>query len=261
MHGMEPVPLDLPPEAPLHCAHCARELPATARFCNGCGRLVPQNVPAPYVDEGFMRRQRDLIAVFAVVVLYILGAYLMRGERSWQRSLGWDAGLFVIVLAASIYFRKVLLPALALGTFSVRRLIGYLAVQGVLTAFVLLTVCWVRDSVGESSSSWAVYVGAPWPTVVALLSMAVAPAVSEELAFRGILFGQLRTLTSATSTVLVTSFLFALVHFSFLSLFWLVPAGLYYGWVRYREGVIWYGVACHFAHNSMVVLGEARGWW
>lgn len=258
---MEPVPQDLLPDAPLRCARCDRELAATARFCNGCGHVVQQNVPAPYVDEGFMRRQRDLIAVFAVVLLYILGAYLMRGERSWQRSLGWDAGLFVIVLAASVYFRTVLLPALTLGSFSVRRLFGYLAAQGVLTAFVLLTVSWFRHSVGEASSSWAVYAGAPWPAFVALLSMAVAPAISEELAFRGILFGQLRTLTSATSTVLVTSFLFALVHFSFLSLFWLVPAGLYYGWVRDREGVIWYGVACHFAHNATVVLGEARGWW
>ncbi|HRH39571.1 MAG TPA: type II CAAX endopeptidase family protein [Flavobacteriales bacterium] len=208
-----------------------------------------------------MRRQRDFIAAFALVVLYILGSHFVDDEGGWRAALRWDVGLFIIVIVASIYFRKVLLPALSFTSFSLGRLLKYLGMQAVLTAFVLITVSWLAQALGRDASYWSIYEDAPWPMLVAVLSMALAPAISEELAFRGILFGQLRTLTGPVSSVLVTGFLFALVHFSFLTMFWLVPAGLFFGWMRNREGIIWYGVICHFAHNAAVVIGEANGWW
>lgn len=250
------------PELVLTCDHCGRTVQARSRFCNGCGKAIPRNAPKPFVDDAFLKRQRNFLIAFAVVLFYILGAHIGDGVERWTGALWWDAGLFALVVLSGLFFQDVLGPALRFDGFTWGKLGLYAALQVLLTFGVLVALAAIRSALDlEDASYMALYADSPAPLLLALLSVAVFPAVSEELAFRGVLFGQLATFTGAWSTVAVTGFLFAWVHFSFLSLFWLVPAGLFFGWMRLREGTIWYGVICHFMHNATVVLGDANGWW
>lgn len=222
---------------------------------------MPGALPAAAVSERFVRDQRDFMAAFGLVLVYILGSHFIDREGT-VGELSWDLGFFLLVALAAIYFRRVLRPALEWRTFKLKTLLRYLGMQVLFTAVVI----WSMNALDHAlhlrdPGLMQPYRDGPYPLAAALLSVAVAPAISEELAFRGILFGQLRLLTGATNCVLVTGFLFALVHFRFLGIIWLVPAGLFFGWMRHREGVIWYGVICHFLHNATVVIGDAQGWW
>lgn len=92
------------------------------------------------------------------------------------------------------------------------------------------------------------------PYMWAFFFVSFVPAVFEELGFRGYLFNQLLNITSPKVSILITAFLFALMHFSFISFLWIFPFGLVLGYLRYRYKVIWIGMVIHFIHNSIVLL-------
>ena len=75
------------------------------------------------------------------------------------------------------------------------------------------------------------------------------PAIFEELGFRGFLLSNLLKITEVDQAVYVSAFLFAIIHLSFISLFWLIPFALFLGFTRIKEQTIWYGVIFHFTFN------------
>jgi sodium transport system permease protein len=95
----------------------------------------------------------------------------------------------------------------------------------------------------------------PW---LFLLALAVTPGVIEELCFRGYLFSALARALSPAKTIVVTSLLFGLFHVltgSSLLLERFVPTtlvGLFLGWVAYRSGSVWPGMALHVIYNGFL---------
>ena len=65
------------------------------------------------------------------------------------------------------------------------------------------------------------------------------PAIFEELGFRGFLLSNLLKITEVDQAVYVSAFLFAIIHLSFISLFWLIPFALFLGFTRIKEQTIW----------------------
>ncbi len=93
-----------------------------------------------------------------------------------------------------------------------------------------------------------------------LLTLALTPAVVEELCFRGYLFSTLAARLSPTATIVVTSLLFGLFHVltgSTLLLERFLPTtmlGLVLGTVAWRTGSVWPGIILHFTHNAFLEL-------
>ncbi len=89
---------------------------------------------------------------------------------------------------------------------------------------------------------------------------ALAPAVIEELCFRGYLFSSLRAVMSPARTILVTSILFGLFHVltgNALLIERFVPStlmGLLIGWVAYSTGSVLPGMVVHFTHNGLLMM-------
>ncbi len=90
--------------------------------------------------------------------------------------------------------------------------------------------------------------------VWAILLIVVLPPLQEELAFRGLIFGGLRTTLGVTEALLVSAFAFAMLHLSIPALVTHLPLGLYFGWLRYRSNSLWPGVFAHACHNLGVVV-------
>jgi ABC-2 type transport system permease protein/sodium transport system permease protein len=98
------------------------------------------------------------------------------------------------------------------------------------------------------------------PPEVLLATVAVVPAVVEELFFRGYLFTALERSLRPRNVILLSAVLFGLFHVLMTDV--LVPEkvipttlmGLALGWVRWRSGSIWPGVLLHMAYNGSVVL-------
>ncbi|KAA1258411.1 ABC-2 family transporter protein [Rubripirellula obstinata] len=97
----------------------------------------------------------------------------------------------------------------------------------------------------------------PW---VLLLTLAVTPAVIEELCFRGFLFSAVLRVMSPLRTILLTSFLFGLFHVltgNALLIERFVPTfllGLILGVIAYRTGSVIPGMAMHFVHNGLLEM-------
>jgi ABC-2 type transport system permease protein/sodium transport system permease protein len=91
-------------------------------------------------------------------------------------------------------------------------------------------------------------------------TLAVAPAVVEELCFRGYLFSSLLKVLSPARTVLLTSILFGLFHVltgNALLIERLVPStllGLILGWIAWRTGSVFPGMVMHLVHNGLLEL-------
>ena len=88
----------------------------------------------------------------------------------------------------------------------------------------------------------------------AIIFTAILPPVFEELAFRGFLFNQMRKVSSIQVTIIATSFIFALVHFSFISFLWIFPFGIFLGYLRQRYQTLWLPMIVHFIHNFLVLM-------
>lgn len=98
------------------------------------------------------------------------------------------------------------------------------------------------------------------PTWLLVGCLAVAPAVIEELCFRGFLFTALRKVLSPARVIVTTAVIFGLFHVvtgNMLLIERFVPTtllGLILGWIAYRTGSVWPGVLMHFTHNALLNL-------
>jgi len=93
--------------------------------------------------------------------------------------------------------------------------------------------------------------------VVAVLVLVAAPALCEEVFFRGILFrGLARTLGAAWALVLTTA-LFSSLHGPLVQKVMMVFAGLYFGLVVWLTRSLWAGVVAHAVNNMAVVAVSA----
>jgi uncharacterized protein len=247
----------LPPPAPVIegpvCAGCAKVLVTTARFCPDCGTERPDTGTPTGTWSDTIR----FLWAAGLIIAYILATHIGAGWTDYQAVLAVDAGFLLLVCGVAVFFHKELRPTTRPRRLTLDRFLTYLIAQLAITCLALFGTTWLSHALGleELSYTW-VFRLSPAPLLFSLLSTAVMPAVTEELAFRGILFGQLERLSGTASAVIVTGILFAFVHFSMLSVFWLVPVGLLYGWIRAREGHIWLGMAFHMAHNALVVFQE-----
>ncbi len=94
---------------------------------------------------------------------------------------------------------------------------------------------------------------------VYLLMFGVLPAVCEELAFRGfILTGLLRRFRPGTAIVM-SSFLFALVHMNVFQFLPTLLLGLVLGTLAWRSGSVLPGMVFHLMHNGLLILLGALG--
>lgn len=102
-----------------------------------------------------------------------------------------------------------------------------------------------------------------WKTispVLLLATLALAPAVIEELCFRGYLFSAFRSVLSPWQTILATAVLFGLFHVfvgSTLLIERFLPTtllGIVLGWIAYRSGSVLPGMLMHFLHNGLLEL-------
>ena len=93
----------------------------------------------------------------------------------------------------------------------------------------------------------------PGLAAIILLRACVLAPLTEELLFRGVLFGWLRQRLSATLTIAVTSIAFAAIHAYPAILPLAFVTGVALGWIRERSGSVAPTIVVHFVHNVLLV--------
>ena len=98
------------------------------------------------------------------------------------------------------------------------------------------------------------------PAWLLLFSLALTPAVIEELCFRGALFSAFGQVLTPRRLIIVTAMIFGLFHVttgSVLLLERFIPTtlvGLILGWIAYRTKSVWPGIVMHFTYNGLLNL-------
>ncbi len=98
------------------------------------------------------------------------------------------------------------------------------------------------DSLMQSQSLWMI-----------LLLMALLPAICEEIAFRGFIFGGLARQNGVLRAILVSAIFFGLTHTLLQQSLSAMIIGLLLGWVAWRTGGIICTIAMHAIHNSLTL--------
>ncbi len=84
------------------------------------------------------------------------------------------------------------------------------------------------------------------------ISVAVMPAVFEELLFRGCVQGALRRYGAAFA-IFASAVVFALMHCTVQQFLYAFCAGLGLGWLTYSTGRLWPAILCYFINNGISV--------
>lgn len=90
--------------------------------------------------------------------------------------------------------------------------------------------------------------------LLAVLLLAVLPAVCEELVFRGVIYNGLRQRFSFKTTLLLSSLMFAFMHLSIYKTFYQIILGVILALLVFYTGTIAYGIVFHFINNFTIIL-------
>ncbi|MBL0357688.1 MAG: CPBP family intramembrane metalloprotease [Chitinophagaceae bacterium] len=86
---------------------------------------------------------------------------------------------------------------------------------------------------------------------ITVFVIALLPAITEELLFRGALQNLLsRWLKKPVLAIIITSVLFSAMHGSYLGFLSRFVLGFMLGWMYYRTGNIWLNIIAHFFNNA-----------
>jgi membrane protease YdiL (CAAX protease family) len=93
------------------------------------------------------------------------------------------------------------------------------------------------------------------PVMVAFLSIAIIPAICEELVFRGVMMPLLAKMTrNIHAAVWITAFLFSLIHMQFYGFLPRMIMGALLGYFVVWSGSLWASILAHFLNNASAFL-------
>jgi membrane protease YdiL (CAAX protease family) len=235
------------------CEICDKEVKSYHRFCYNCGG---------YLGSDGMRqslyKNRGLQSAFSFFFIYLfvcLFVHFTDFFDDYNRLFLAELFLAIITLLYTVANFRSIKPLLRFRNFTFVRLTGCVLLAAIASVIINIIVSKLNISFfGTDAGYYSRYSVYSMPALVMIYSIAINPAIFEELAFRGVIYNCLEKFLDERLVVIVTGFMFAIVHLSLISLFWLVPFGILVGAMRKRFGTIWYGIIFHFIFNLIAVL-------
>lgn len=242
------------------CASCGAEQPVDFRYCSQCGIQNITEFKKQLAREKSLNENIKVLAVYTFLSIGILtiGAFFGSSIESLLVS---TVVLAIVDFAFAIYQPSVwkLFKVQELRWKPLVAIIVICFCSGLLVPYLinaLHLLLYEQELVADS-----VFEGIDQALLLSIFLVGLAPALFEELAFRGFVFGNLKVIGGRKSAIWGSTFLFALMHFSLISLFWLVPFGYLLAWFRSRYNTLLYGIIGHFVHNTTVTVLDYYGIW
>jgi membrane protease YdiL (CAAX protease family) len=236
-----------------YCDACNSQVKGHHRFCYNCGEYLGSDT-----TRITLFNNSSMQAAFAFFIVYLFVCLAVQFTNWFDN---YDHLFWVEIFLASftmLYVFKnysAIKPILRFHNFNAIRLTGCISLAVIASVIVNIIVIKLNYSFFRTDTTYyARYSIYRMPVLVMIYSIALNPAIFEELAFRGVLYNYLNIFLDERLVVIVTGFAFGMMHLSFISLFWLVPFGILVGAMRKRFGTIWYGVIFHFTFNLVAVL-------
>lgn len=245
--------LEIPEQKP--CVSCGASIHLNNKFCKSCGARQSDE------DIHWLDKKWASLKQASLFYLIYIGFCSLSAFTNVFKTIPWFFFLEVVLAGTAIIFfalnwaeNKQLL---AWRNFSWQKLAAYGAIAITAAFLVHYSVNWLNITIlSRDDHYYSIFAGSRGASFLIILCTAVTPALFEELGFRGYLLQTLTKVTDKEQAVYISAFLFAIIHLSFISLFWLIPFALFIGFVRIKENTLWYGVFFHFCFNLTACLFE-----
>lgn len=247
--------------------------------------------PAPVVREPFVRRLGPvpfviltLIGIFILyqvigggVMLLVVGLDLGKGSVDlirWSTLLGQLIFLLVPTLILTrLRFGKILAPLRFRKVDLVQLIVvivATLALQQVLQGYQLLQdaiplpaaleriLIPIKNAM-EGMLRMLLISHSTGEFLLVLATVAVMPAIAEEILFRGLIQTDLERIISGPKVAVITGLTFSLFHLNPFLLIPIIVIGVVFGWIVYRSGNIVLTIAAHFVNNSLAAVAMRLG--
>jgi membrane protease YdiL (CAAX protease family)/ribosomal protein S27AE len=236
------------------CTQCGSFIADHSRFCNHCGTAQYTAAQVVFQEKWTLIKQAAFFYSLDIVVCCLALFDAFRG-LSWL--IIFDGVMAFTAVAFFAYNWKDNKEVLKWKSFSWQKLAAYAAIAMSASLLVHYSVGWLNVTIYSKEVSYYNFFEQYGYGKILLISFtAVFPALFEELGYRGYLLQTLLKATDTQQAIYISAFLFAIIHLSFISLFWLIPFALFLGYTRVRENTIWYGVFFHFCFNLTACLME-----
>jgi membrane protease YdiL (CAAX protease family) len=129
--------------------------------------------------------------------------------------------------------------------------------QMVLPEFLKGVEDWMRlqEDKLEEATVFLTTIRNPMELLLAMIVIAIIPAVGEELLFRGLVQNQLRSWTrNAHLAVWITGILFSAIHIQFYGFVPRMLLGVLFGYMYLWSGNLLYPILAHFANNGFQLI-------
>lgn len=248
------------------CPGCGAPLAPRVYFCVVCARpwrdvesVLPSRRPAPPTDGELLRKKVPqvwtLFWTYVVVVLggSILALVLAGPEHVAAAMIALDVVLLVVTAVFASAYGATLRPALVRTGFD--GWWGWAAV-GAVVPLLLVNFAYhglLRAMTGLGDDGFDTLRDAGVSDAALVWMVAVFPAVSEELAFRGLMLPWMHAAVGERKALLYSAALFAALHLNVLSFPYLLGVGLVLGIARTRSRSLYPPMILHFLHNLGVL--------
>ena len=91
--------------------------------------------------------------------------------------------------------------------------------------------------------------------MLVIVTVAVVPALSEEILFRGLVQTDLERIMGGWKSAVIAGVIFGLYHVNPFSLVPIVAIGVVFGLIVHRSGTIVLAMAAHFMNNLLATRG------
>jgi membrane protease YdiL (CAAX protease family) len=243
---------ELPDKKP--CIKCRFLILPQTKFCNTCGSAQVDEINESANKWRLLQQSAIFYSIYIIVCA--LGNFV-----DIFKTFGWSLVIEVIIAGtATIFFAYNWVETkqiLRWPNFSIQKLSAYCGLAMLGSFLVHYAVGWLNVTIFSKEEHFYTFFSGGYGAVFWIIFFtAVLPALFEELGFRGYLLQVLLKVADEEQAIYISAFLFAIIHMSFVSLFWLIPFALFIGSTRIRENTIWYGVFFHFCFNLTACLFE-----
>lgn len=235
----------------MNCPDCNHENHSLATFCSNCGHKLNSEKEPDYKIS-----IRNISIFFFVILAYIIVLYLTKFGQDYTSLLIADCIFALIVLIFFVFNYKSIACLFHIRRFSLSILFKIVLAAPLFALLVNYVAKFLNQSILNQSESiyYNRFKDSPAPLLFTIISIALFPAIFEEIAFRGILFNESLKIMKLKPTILISTVLFTLLHLSFLSFLWIFPLGLVLGYLRAKYRTMLYGMILHFTYNAAVIL-------
>lgn len=237
----------------MDCQNCSQHNRTNASFCSNCGQRL--NIEK---ESDYNKHVKRVFLFSSILVTYIVILGVTKFNNDYKSLILSDCIFAVIIIFFSFQSDNSIFSLIKFKKFNWKLFLKVLIISPIVAIIVHYFAVFFNYSVLNKSHTiyFEHFKDSPYPLLFCIISIAVFPAIFEEIAFRGILFDELLNITKLKPTIIITSILFTSIHFSVISSLWLFPGALIFGLMRAKYRSITYGIIGHFMYNSSIVLIE-----